>query len=55
MSDGGKGDKPRPFSLTKEQYDEAWNRIFKEKDGSYTVNVEGEAEITITQKEKVDD
>ena len=38
----------------KEQYDEAFNRTFKEKDGSYTVNVEGKAEITITQ-EKVDD
>jgi hypothetical protein len=54
MSDGGKGDKPRPFSVTKEKFDEAWNRIFKEKDGSFTVNVEDKAEITITQ-EKVND
>jgi hypothetical protein len=55
MSDGGKGDKPRPFSVTKEKYDEAWNRIFKEKNGSYTVNVEGKTEITITQEKEIND
>lgn len=28
MSDGGKGSKPRPFSVTQEQYDNRWNHIF---------------------------
>jgi hypothetical protein len=29
MSDGGKGSKPRPFSVTQEQYDNRWNMIFQ--------------------------
>ena len=29
MNDGGKGDKPRPFSVTQEEYDNRWNMIFK--------------------------
>jgi hypothetical protein len=29
MSDGGKGSKPRPFSVTQEEYAENWNRVFK--------------------------
>jgi hypothetical protein len=29
MSDGGKGDKPRPFSVTQEEYDNRWNMIFQ--------------------------
>ena len=28
MSDGGKGSKPRPFSVTQEEYDNRWNAIF---------------------------
>jgi len=35
-----------------DKFDEAWDRIFKEKDGSLTVNVEpGESEITIERKD----
>jgi len=26
---GGKGDKPRPFSVTQEEYDNRWNMIFQ--------------------------
>ena len=29
MSDGGKGCKPRPFSVTQEEYDNRWNMIFQ--------------------------
>jgi hypothetical protein len=29
MSDGGKGSKPRPFSVTQEQYDNRWAMIFQ--------------------------
>lgn len=39
MRDGGKGDKPRPLGVSKEVYDAAWDRIFKEKDGSLTVTI----------------
>ncbi len=32
MSDGGKGSSPRPFSVSKEEFDSNWNNIFKKKD-----------------------
>ncbi len=32
MSDGGKGSSPRPFSVSKEEFDNNWNNIFKKKD-----------------------
>lgn len=47
MRDGGKGDKPRPFSVTKDEYDAAWDRIFKEKDGSLTINVNEDEKIEL--------
>ena len=28
MNQGGKGDKPRPFSVTQEEYDNRWDLIF---------------------------
>ena len=28
MSDGGKGSKPRPFSVTQEEYSKRWDMIF---------------------------
>jgi hypothetical protein len=29
MSDGGKGDKPRPLSVDRKTFDSNWDRIFK--------------------------
>ena len=29
MSDGGKGSKPRPISVPREQFDSNWDAIFK--------------------------
>lgn len=29
VSDGGKGCKPRPFSVTQDEYDNRWNLIFQ--------------------------
>jgi len=29
MSDGGKGSKPRPFSVSQQEYDNRWNAIFQ--------------------------
>jgi hypothetical protein len=29
MSDGGKGSRPRPFSVTQEEYENRWNEIFQ--------------------------
>jgi len=28
MSDGGKGSRPRPFSVTQQEYDTRWDAIF---------------------------
>ncbi len=51
--DGGKGDAPRPLGVPMDKFDEAWDRIFKEKDGSLTVNVEpNETEITGQENEQ---
>jgi hypothetical protein len=32
MSDGGKGDKARPLSIPKEEFDNRWDIIFKKKE-----------------------
>ena len=32
MSDGGKGSSPRPFSVSKEEFDNSWDNIFNKKD-----------------------
>ena len=31
MSDGGKGSKPRPYSVDKETFENNWDRIFGKK------------------------
>lgn len=39
MNEGGKGCKPRPFSVTQEEYDNRWDAIFnknKSKDSEET-------------------
>lgn len=50
MSDGGKGSKPRPFSVTQEEYDNRWDTIFsrdlpKETDDKVTRNNEETQEV----------
>lgn len=32
MSDGGKGSKPRPYSISQKEYDNSWETIFGKKD-----------------------
>jgi hypothetical protein len=34
MSDGGKGDKPRPIGIPMEEFDNRWDTIFKQPDTS---------------------
>ncbi len=36
MSDGGKGSKPRPFSVDQKTFDNNWDRIFKKEDNTGT-------------------
>lgn len=31
MSNGGKGSKPRPYSVTQSEFDSNWDRIFNKK------------------------
>ncbi len=31
MSDGGKGSKPRPYSVDQKTFDDNWNKIFSKK------------------------
>ena len=38
MSDGGKGSSPRPFSVSREEFDNRWDNIFK-KDKEMQVRV----------------
>lgn len=47
MRDGGKGDKPRPIA-DRQTYSDNWDKIFKEKDGSLTVNLNG-GEINVKE------
>lgn len=31
MSDGGKGSKPRPFSVTRKEFEQRWDEIFSSR------------------------
>lgn len=48
MSDGGKGSKPRPLSVSQGEFATNWNRIFKKntepKHGDQRINNEGKLE-----------
>ena len=50
MSDGGKGSKPRPFSVTQEEYDNRWDVIFG-KDKKKTEEEKEEVRIKVTLPE----
>jgi hypothetical protein len=32
MNEGGKGSRPRPFSIPKDQFDNNWDAIFRKKE-----------------------
>lgn len=38
MPDGGKGSKPRPFSVDQKTFDNNWDNIFKKKKEKKSVN-----------------
>lgn len=41
MSDGGKGSKPRPYSVSQEEYDNRWEAIFgRDKQKENTDNLQ---------------
>jgi hypothetical protein len=41
MSDGGKGSKPRPFSVSQEEYDNRFEAIFGKKKKQETLEMPG--------------
>lgn len=40
MGDGGKGSRPRPFSVSQQEYDNRWDTIFGKKEKAMTPRVE---------------
>ena len=44
MSDGGKGSKPRPFSVSQDEFANSFEKIFGKKDNDMQVRVEENAE-----------
>jgi hypothetical protein len=41
MSDGGKGSKPRPFSVSQAEYDSRWDAIFQRDLKEETIEMPG--------------
>ena len=59
MSDGGKGSKPRPFSVSQEEYDNRWDNIFSRdlKEEKVTMQAPGTiggAKVTFREDSEVD-
>lgn len=46
MSDGGKGSRPRPFSVSQEEFDNRWENIFGKKNKSEEKENTADEEIT---------
>lgn len=46
MSDGGKGSRPRPFSVSQEEFDNRWENIFGKKNKSEETENSSDKEIT---------
>ena len=44
MSDGGKGSKPRPFSVSQEEFANSFEKIFGKKDKDMQIRVKENAE-----------
>ena len=44
MTDGRKGDTPRPLGVTMENFDKSWDEIFKKKEPISPVDIEVNAD-----------
>lgn len=44
MSDGGKGSRPRPYSVSQSEFDNRWDTIFGKKENKMQVRVQENAE-----------
>jgi hypothetical protein len=52
MSDGGKGSKPRPFSVAQDQYDARWDLIFGRDKGDKERDVAFDKEMDKKEETK---
>jgi hypothetical protein len=52
---GGKGSKPRPFSVTQEEYDNRWDTIFHKDIPKEVKKVEEELQVDCDSEEKLQD
>lgn len=52
MSDGGKGSKPRPFSVAQEQYEARWDLIFGRDKGDKERDVVFDKEMDKIEEEQ---
>lgn len=53
MGDGGKGSKPRPFSVSQKEYDERWDAIFgRDKEKNEKVKDESSSNNTNNRQSK---
>lgn len=50
MSDGGKGSKPRPFSVDRKTFEDNWDRIFSSK--SKAVQKEEQQDASTVEQDK---
>jgi len=55
MNDGGKGSKPRPFSISQEEWSNRWNAIFARDLPDELSKVLPEANSSIAESESSDD
>ena len=55
MSDGGKGSKPRPFSVDKETFDNNFDRIFGKKKEDNTGVTKNEYQDILSTEDCIDD
>ncbi len=51
MSDGGKGSRPRPFSVDQKTFDSNWDNIFKKKNDTADESKTADKEIIDHSKE----
>jgi len=50
MSDGGKGSKPRPYSVSQQEYDKRWDAIFqRDLDDNTGVSVNEYQDVLATE------
>lgn len=55
MSDGGKGSKPRPFSVSNEEYANRWDAIFGRDKEQNDTKIDVSKVLPQTVKENVED